>query len=464
MGNPMVDDLVRKMRSGRITRRHFIQSASALGLSATSISSALRANPARAQDASQVTFWTVATEPDLSALQKIVDNFNSENSDVQAELVQVVGDETDTTKLMTAVRGGTGPDVYMLDRFIVAQRAAEGVLQDLSEFMGGEDFSEVYIPFSWAEANFNGKPYALPFDTDARALFYNRGMIQEAGIDPAELDVANGPITFARLTEIANQINETDADGNFSRMGFVPYTHQGWHYTYGFAFGGTFFDEAACEVTPDNEGVVAGHKWLYDYVAALNPQKVNAFAGPQRAGIVPAVPEEQQFFITQRVAFTITGNWYLNSLPKYAPDIEFGMNVMPVPAEGDESATWAGGWSVVIPQGAKNPEGAWRFMQYIAGEPGQRSYVADIGNLPTISSLLQDDELLGDEQHIFFAQTLLPTAKNRPPLPVGVRYWDELTSAWERVFLNQEEPAAALATVKERVQPDLEGFCPIKMA
>ena len=271
MGNPTVDDLVRKMRSGRITRRHFIQSATALGLSATSISSALRANPAHAQDASKVTFWTTHTEPDLSGLQMIVDNFNSENSDVQAELVQVVGGETDTTKLMTAVRGGVGPDVYMLDRFIVAQRAAEGVLQDLSEFMAGEDFSEVHIPFAWAEANFNGKPYALPFDTDARALYYNKGMLEEAGIDPAELDVANGPITWDRLAEIANQLNETDQDGNFSRMGFAPYIDQAWHYTYGFAFGGTFFDEAACEVTPDEAGVVAGHQWLYDYTAALDP-------------------------------------------------------------------------------------------------------------------------------------------------------------------------------------------------
>ena len=50
-------------------------------------------------------------------------------------------------------------------------------------------------------------------------------------------------------------------------MGFVPYTHQGWHYTYGFAFGGTFFDEAACAVTPDEAGVVAGHQWVYDYTA-----------------------------------------------------------------------------------------------------------------------------------------------------------------------------------------------------
>src|ERR687898_1234669 len=169
MGNPTFKDLTRTMRSGRITRRHFIQSASALGISATSISSALRANPAYARQASEVTFWTTHTPPDLDALQAIVDAFNAENTDVQVTLTQKVGAETDTTALMTAVRGGVGPDVYMLDRFIVAQRASEGVLQDLSEFMGGEDFSEIHIPFAWAEANFNGKPYALPFDTDARA-------------------------------------------------------------------------------------------------------------------------------------------------------------------------------------------------------------------------------------------------------------------------------------------------------
>lgn len=460
MADPTYRDLVRKLRGGRISRRRFMQGASALGVSATSISSALRANPslARAQEASTVTFWTTHTEPDLSALNIIVDNFNSENSDVQAELVQVIGDETDTTQLMTAVRGGTGPDVYMLDRFIVAQRAAEGVLQDLSEFMGGEDYSEIHIPFAWAEANFQGTPYALPFDTDARALFYNIGMLQDAGIDPAELDVANGPITWDRLAEIANQLNETDADGNFSRMGFAPYTQQAWHYTYGFAFGGTFFDEEACEVTPDNDGVVAGHQWLYDYVAALDPQKVSAFAAPQAATVT--VPEEQQQFITQQVAFAITGDWYLKVLPQYAPDLEFGLTVIPVPEEGGESATWAGGWSGVIPQGARNPEGAWRFLQYFAGEPGQTVYVTETAHLPTIRTLLEDTSLF-DEQHLFFAQDLLPTAKNRPPLPVGARYWDELTSAWERIYLNQEEPAAALATVKERVQSDLAGFCPI---
>jgi multiple sugar transport system substrate-binding protein len=83
--------------------------------------------------------------------------------------------------------------------------------------------------------------------------------------------------------------------------------------------------------------------------------------------------------------------------------------------------------------------------------------------LPTIITLLDDADLF-DERHLFFAEQLLPTAKNRPPLPVGARYWDELTSAWERIYLNEEEPATALAAVKERVQPDLQGFCPIDIA
>jgi multiple sugar transport system substrate-binding protein len=458
MRDAAVGDLVRKMRGGRITRRHFIERAGALGLSATAISSVLRANPSRAQGASEVTFWTTHSEPDLTPLQNIVDAFNKENSDVQAKLVQVVGDETDTTKLMTAVRGGTGPDVYMLDRFIVAQRAAEGVLQDLSSFIGSEDLSQTYIPFAWAEANFNGKPFALPFDTDARALFYNATWLQAAGVDMTPLDAANGPITFEALTEIANGLNEIDQDGNFSKMGFVPYTHQGWHYTYGFAYGGTFFDSASCQVTPDQEGVVAGHQWLYDYTKALDPQKVNAFAGPYAA--TESVPEEQDLFVTQRVAFAVTGDWFLNTMAKFAPDVEYGTTLIPIPKEGDSSATWAGGWSMVIPQGAKNPEGAWKFLQFIAGEPGQRTYTTESDHLPTIQSLLEESDLF-DERHLFFAEQLLPTAKNRPPLPVGAKYWDELTTAWQKIYLNQEEPASALATAKQRVQPDLDRYCPI---
>lgn len=56
---------------------------------------------------------------------------------------------------------------------------------------------------------------------------------------------------------------------------------------------------------------------------------------------------------------------------------------------------------------------------------------------------------------------MIPTTHNRPPLPVGLKYWDELTVAWQSTYLNQGKPADLLATTKERVNSDLQRFCPL---
>ncbi len=412
---------------------------------------------AHAQDVREVSFWTGHSEPDLSVLRSIVENFNAENPDINVTLTQIPPGQdpsTDITRLMTAVRGGTGPDVYMLDRFIVAQRAADGLLQDLTPYMGGEDVLGGYLDFAQAEATFGGLPYALPFDTDARALFYNIDMMEEAGVDPAELDPANGPLTLARVGEIAAQLDQQNAQGNYTRMGFVPWHEQGWHYGFGFSFGGDFYDEASCQVTPTDENVVAAFQYIYDYAAEKGPQQVQAF---RQAFTRPDLPPQQNPFIAGQLGMMITGDWMIGNMARYNPDMNYGITYMPTAEEGGESVTWAGGWSMVMPQGAKEPEAAFEFMKYIAGEPGQTVYTRETQHMPTVSSL-QDSPDLFDERHQFFSE-LLPTAQSRPPLPVGALYWDELTDAWERTYLNQAEPQAALEQVASRVQPQLQPFC-----
>ena len=410
-----------------------------------------------AQDVREVTFWTGHGEPDLSALKQIVENFNGEHPDINVKLVQVppgANVETDVTKLMTAVRGGTGPDVYMLDRFVVAQRAADGLLQDLSPYMNGEDVLAQHLEFARNEAMLAGVPYALPFDTDARALYYNIDMLEAAGVNVSELEAKNGPVTLERLGEIAAKVDEKNAQGNYSKMGFIPWFEQGWHYTYGFDFGGSFYDADACQVTPNNEQVVAAFQYAYDYAAEKGPQQVQAF---RQAFTRPDLPPQQNPFISQQLAMIITGDWMIGNMRRYAPDLNYGVTYIPTATEGGESVTWAGGWSMVMPQGAKEPEAAFEFMKYIAGEPGQKLYTTETQHMPTISSLLDDNSLF-EEQHVFF-KDLLPNAQSRPPLPVGALYWDELTTAWEKVYLNQEEPLSALEQVAARVQPQLQPFC-----
>jgi multiple sugar transport system substrate-binding protein len=81
-------------------------------------------------------------------------------------------------------------------------------------------------------------------------------------------------------------------------------------------------------------------------------------------------------------------------------------------------------------------------------------YTKDSTHLPTLKALLTDASLY-DASHKTFLD-LLPTAKNRPPLPVGAAYWDALTAAQGSVELNRKEPQAALQEVQDAVQPQLD--------
>jgi multiple sugar transport system substrate-binding protein len=392
-------------------------------------------------------------------MASIVDAFNEANPDICVKMTIVPGSETNITKLLTSIRGGAAPDVYMADRFTVPQRAAEGVLAELPE---AGALQSQYLDFAWNETQFQGKTYALPFDTDARALYYNKDLIEAAGEDPAKLDIANGPPTIDEVLAIADKITKEDASGNYETMGWIPggpgaagqpgAIDQGWHYTWGFAHGGSFADTDACQVTPTDPGVVAGFQFLYDFAKERDPEKISRFVSTNMPD--PTNPAQQNAFTTGKLAMVVTGDWRLDEMAKYAPDTNFGFTYIPVPNEGDESATWAGGWSVALIPDSQVADQAWQFMQYFAGPEGQAVYTKESKHLPTLSALLTDASLY-DEQHATFLD-FLEVAHNRPALAVGAIYWDALTSAQGSVELNSKEPMAALQEVADAVQPQLD--------
>jgi multiple sugar transport system substrate-binding protein len=448
----------------QISRRGVLKGSAALGVAAATGSAIFAAPMVNAQEKAPVVFWTTHSDIGLEALQKIGEEFNAQSTTSQVEVVKRPDAEvTDSSSLITAVRGGEGPDAYLLDRFIVAERAANGVLEDLTPLLenAGEntDLREKYVDFSAAEATYNDSVFALPFDTDVRALFYNKKLFTDAGVDISVLDPANGPITYDQLAELAIPLNKDDGT-NFTQVGYIPYFGQaGSIYTDGFAWGGEFFDYENCVVTPDNERVVAAAQWGQDYINGLGADKLYAFA--QNAMRTGSQPTDSPFN-QQRLGAMIDGNWQFPSFAKYLPGVDIGYTFTPVPAAGDTSHTWAGGWSGVIPLGAKNPEGGFEFIQYLCGPNGSRTYVTMNNNLPVLRELLADASLFSEDLN-WFVQNLFPTTKNRPPLPVGARYWDELKSAWERIYLNQSDVASSMEQAKQNVQGDIDagGYCPI---
>lgn len=446
----------------RMNRRKLVKGSAAVA-GVTAASSAFHVpNIIARQEKAPVVLWTASTADSLESQQRIVDEFNAQSDDVEVTLEQIPpGEVTDSARLITAVRGGTGPDVYFLDRFIVAERAATGLLQDLTQLLednGADPALSDHIGFTAAEATYEGAPYALPFDTDVRALYYNIDLLNEAGIDVEQFDAANGPMTWDAFKEAINAGNVDNESGdNYAQMGYVPYFNQAWHYTYGFSWGADFFDEDACEVTPNSPEMIEAMQFVYDWCAEMDPSKVQAFIQAARR---PGAPPQESPWTQGRLLSMITGDWQIASNRNYAPDMNYGITYIPVPEEGMESQSWAGGWSMVIPEGANEPEGAIKFMLYACGEPGQRIYTEDTAHIPTLLAL-QEDETLFEERHRFFVDELLPGTNNRPPLPVGARYWDDMTAAFEKIWLNQEEPEAALTTAKDATMELLGPFCPI---
>jgi multiple sugar transport system substrate-binding protein len=180
----------------------------------------------------QIKFWINSSlaAHEKAAYQKAADAFSQKNANVKVNVEVVPGSETDAAKLMTAVRSGVGPDVAVLDRFTIAQRAATGLLTDLTPLIKkeGKDLSQEYSEGPWQEVLYQKKVYALPTNTDARVLFYNKQLLREAGIDLSEFDPARGPMAPDRFKEIAFKLNQTDASGAYTRIGFVPWLEQGW--------------------------------------------------------------------------------------------------------------------------------------------------------------------------------------------------------------------------------------------
>lgn len=440
------------LKNTKLSRRRAVLGAAGAAAGAVAFG---RAPYVKGQAKTQLQFWTQFTDPDLTTLRKIVDAYNAQSTSFEVVLTQLAPAEvTDNARLITSVRGGESPDIYHMDRFTVASNAANGLVQPITDYVD-QATRDLYLPFAIQEVSFDDGIWGMPLDTDARALYYNVGVLKEVGIDPAELDQANGPITWARLIEMANMASVRDAQGAYSRAGFVPWANQAWHYTYGFSYGATFYDEANCAVTPDNPQMVQAMQFVYDTCAAMDANALSAFQTPRS---VPGFPPQQGSLVTQQVAFEVTGDWMINQYAQYAPDAEYGITYLPVPEAGGTSATWSGGWSMVVPEGAKNVEGSVDFIKFMCGEPGQRTYTTETRHLPTLTSLTTDASLF-TERSTFFAEKLLPTSNNRPAIPVGAQYWDALTAAYQAIYLNTTTPEEALAGVKETVQAQLQQFC-----
>jgi multiple sugar transport system permease protein len=196
---------------------------------------------------------------------------------------------------------------------------------------------------------------------------------------------------------------------------------------------------------------------------------------------------ENDPFMTGKVAMKIDGDWILSGLARYAPNLDFSSAPPPVPDDRyfrrgrfqdvpDPRVTWVGGFCYGIPKGAKSVDGAWRFIKFATSTEGRlienaaqqewerlrgRTFMPrQVGNREANEAILARFRP-GDAN---FAEALrqhtdmMPFGRIRPVTFAGQRLWDEHVRALENACYKRMSPRDALMAGQVVVQRELDEF------
>ena len=437
------------------SRRSLVRTATTLGAGALLSGSAATllsaCGTAKATSTAQNTgvlhlsFWNLfGSGPYSNVMQSVVQRWNTKNPKIQVKMTYVPESGTgQSSKLMTAVAGGTAPDIANVDRFALPAWAAEGALEDLTSYGKSANLNPSnYAPYTWEEAHYNGNLYGLPGGPDAvdiRVLFVRTDILKKHHIQPSHL-------TSLTALESAAHTLTKKSGGKFERIGFVPWYGNWFIYGWGWDFGGHFHTGTGktFKLTLTDPKVVAALNWMKGWTKTYPVATINAATSAYGTNTTDPL-------ITGQMPMIINGNWMLGVYAQYAKTLPY--TVVPVPAPtGRKPTSWSGGFGYTVPKGAKHVAESWKFINYFCNEANSVEMAAKTTTFPAWLSGLHSKQITGIP-HIKTFLDLVPTAHGRPVTPAAQLLWTELTTNATNDTLYGKLPAdQALAKAQKKVE------------
>ncbi len=422
-----------------------------------------------------LTVWGTTIGPDDKGQADVVREFERRHPGVRVLTLGMGAGGMNPQKLMTAIVGGTPPDVVYQDRFTVADWAARGAFEPLDPLVERDRLHDPrtptpddYFPAPWREASFEGRLYGVPWMADNRALYWNRAVFRERAGDlrRAGLDPERAPRTWFELLAYSRVLTERAPDGRLVRAGFVPLYGNSFFVLFALQAGAQVIGPDGRTATLDSPQAERALEFLKDAYAIVG--------GVEEAGRFAAsfAGQADDPFIKGRVAMKLDGDWSLRGLARFAPDLDFG--VAPPPGPEGPSVTWTGGFAYCIPRGARHRDLAWEFVKFVTSEEGrllefrgqdELNRARGQASFPRVSAHRGFNEAALAEalprrpsfaaavrQHM----ALMVVAEPRPVSVASRAVWDEQARALDRTLRGLATPRQALAEADRQVQAQLD--------
>ncbi|MFI7577941.1 ABC transporter substrate-binding protein [Micromonospora sp. NPDC049497] len=276
--------------------------------------------------------WNGFTGGDGDIFKSLVNQFNTEHQNIAVSVATYQWEDY-YNKLPGAASSGNGPDIAVMHMDQLATFAARGVITELDDVAKTLELSEGdFAPTVWKGGLYNEKRYGIPLDMHPLGFYYNKSVMQKAGLDPNK-----PPTTREEYTAALTELKKSGVQGFWvspfqftGGMTFYSLLHQ---------WGGSVFDAEAKNATFNSDQAVEACTWLTDMV---------------KQGFSPAnVGQDADYlaFKSGKNAFNWNGIWQINDLKK-SSEIQWG--VAPLPQIGSQQAAWANSHNFTIVKGRAN--------------------------------------------------------------------------------------------------------------
>ncbi len=153
----------------------------------------------------ELAFWNGLTGGDGPIMRKLCTQFNTAHPNIKVTMTAIAWAEY-YQKVPAAVSNGRAPDVGIMHADTLATNAARRVIDPLDDVATALKLTENdFTALSWKGGEYQGKRYGIALDMHPAGLFYNKTVMETAGIDPEK-----PPTTGDELMEM---LEKTKAKG-----------------------------------------------------------------------------------------------------------------------------------------------------------------------------------------------------------------------------------------------------------
>lgn len=347
-------------------------------------------------------------------------------------------------KINASVMSGMLPDVLTVDGPNIAAYAANGIIQPLAALT--EEERGTYLESILEQGTYNGELYALGVMESSVGLYYNKDILDQAGI---EVPTADNPWTWSEFMDILEKLTPM-----MEKLGGYPLDMT-------FPVGESSIYYYAPFVWSNGGDMVSADGMTVDGVfnSPENVETMELFQSIVQNGYMSQAPIDK-LFESGRAAFKFDGAWEVNTVYTSYPNLNLGVAPYIVSDDWDGGRyAPTGSWAFAASTGAEDIQAATELVKYMSGvESGIQMWEQTKSFPSTYQAFEQIDVFQTDENYRALYEQLSQYGHPRPKTPVYPQVSTSFQQALESIALSGKDAQTELDKAVERIDAKLERY------